>query len=384
LIAFEAFFFSARAKNFKNEAARTALAKTRRATAYLAVRRALFKMTFSRISPYNLRRIACACAVLLCLFTAARAQQEEPIETVNTNLVLLNIGVADHKGHAVTDLSQGDFAVYEDGVKQSISHFEPVTSPFSLVLLLDMSGSTLNFRNALQLSALRFIDALGPDDRVEVVSFNDKVETLQRFTSDRKKIGFAISVLAKGRGNTHLYKALDYSLGELTKEGKRRKAIVVLTDGLDTEMSNLDRESASQSKTNEEAIAAIKPEGAAALRSVLDAADKQGVTIYPLALPSADPKNLLPLTPQQAAIYSAARTRMQSLADRTGGRLHEIQHLEDMGRLYAEVAAEIRTLYSIAYQSSNARAHDGKWRSINIEVTRADTIARARPGYYAR
>ena len=342
-------------------------------------------MTFSTIFPNNLRKVVCASVVLLCLFAAARAQtQDEPVVTVDTNLILLNVGVADHKGQAVTDLTQGDFVVYEDGVKQSIVHFEPASAPFSLVLLLDMSGSTLNFRPTLKQSALRFIDALGPEDRVEVISFNDKIETLQRFTSDRKKIAFAITDLAKGRGNTYLYKALDYSLKELSKEGKRRKAVVVLTDGLDTDMSNSDRESASQAKTGEEAIAAVKPEGAAALRSVLDASDRQGVTIYPLALPSADPKNLLPLTPQQAAVYAAARARMQALADRTGGRLHEIHRLEEMGRLYAEVAAEMRTLYSIAYQSTNARAHDGKWRAINIEVSRADTIARSRPGYYAR
>jgi VWFA-related protein len=344
-------------------------------------------MTLSSNFPENLRKIVCAVAAALCLFpAAARAQQgqEEPVETVNTNLVILNVGVADRKGQAVTDLSQRDFVVYEDGVRQSIVNFEPAAAPFSLVLLLDMSGSTLNFRPTLKQSALRFIDALGPEDRVAVVSFNDRVETLQHFTTDRKKIAFAVTELAKGKGNTFLYKALDYSLQQLAKEGKRRKAIVVLTDGLDTELSGLDRETASQAKTSDEAVAAVKPEASAALRSVLDAADKQGVTIYPLALPSADPKNLLPLTPQQAAVYTSARARMQSLADRTGGRLHEIRRLEDMGRLYAEVAADMRTLYSIAYQSTNARAHDGKWRSINIEVSRADTIARSRPGYYAR
>jgi VWFA-related protein len=343
-------------------------------------------MIFSSTSPHNLRKIILACAALLCLSATAFAQQQEPDETirVESNLVQLNVGVADHKGHAITDLTQNDFTVYEDGVKQSIAHFEPVSSPFSLVLLLDVSGSTLDFRQSLKQSALRFIDALGPDDRVEVVAFNDRVETLQRFTADRKKIAFAIT-RAEGRGTTHLYRALDFSLKELEKEGKdkRRKAIVVLTDGLDTEMSDLDRRSASQAKTDDEAVALVKPEAADALRAVLDASDRQGVTIYPLALPSGDaPKS--PLTPQQAAIYSAARTRMQALADRTGGRLHEIHHLEEIGRFYAEVAADMRALYSIAYQSSNARAHDGKWRTINIEVSRADTIARSRPGYYAR
>ncbi|MBC7931908.1 MAG: VWA domain-containing protein [Rubrivivax sp.] len=345
-------------------------------------------MAFSNIFPDTLRKIVGVVVTLLCLFTPATAQtaqaQDDPIETVTTNLVVLNVGVADRKGMALTDLSGSDFAVYEDGVKQSISSFEPVSAPFSLVLLLDMSGSTLNFRPMLRQSALRFIDALGPDDRVEVIAFNDKVKTLQSFTADRGKIGFAISELAKGKGGTNLYPALKYSLERLAKEGKRRKAIIALTDGLDSDMRMLDGGATAQAATREEALATVKPDESAALRSVLDAADRLGVTVYPLALPSADPKKLLPFTPQQAAIYSAARTRMHTLADRTGGRLHEIRRLEDMGRLYAEVAAEMRTLYSIAYQSSNARTRDGKWRAINIEVTRAEAIARSRPGYFAR
>ena len=75
---------------------------------------------------------------------------------------------------------------------------------------------------------------------------------------------------------------------------------------------------------------------------------------------------------------------MQALADRTGGRLSEIRRLEDLGRLYAEVAADMRTLYSIAYQSASGRARDGRWRSVRIEVSRAEVIARTRPGYFAR
>ncbi len=106
-------------------------------------------MTFPNFFPHNLRKIAAV--ALLCLFgaVATKAQQEDPVEVVDTNLVVLNVGVADRKGEAMTDLSRSDFVVYEDGVKQSIVNFEPVSAPFSLVLLLDMSGSTLNFRQTL-------------------------------------------------------------------------------------------------------------------------------------------------------------------------------------------------------------------------------------------
>ena len=336
-----------------------------------------------------MRALAAALALCLCAAGAARTQQQQPqdddpVERVNTSLVLLNVGVADRKGRAVTDLSRGDFAVYEDGVKQTIVNFEPAASPFSLVLLLDMSGSTRNFRPTLKQSALRFLDALGPEDRVAVVSFNKQIKMLSGFTTDRRKTAFAITELAEGSGETNLYPALRYALKQLASEGKRRKAVVVLSDGIDTELSAHDRKATAAASTPEEAVATVKPDEAAPLRSVLDAADRQGVTVYPLALPSGDPKRLLPLTPQQAAVYAAARVRMNSLASRTGGRLHEINRLEDMGRLYAEVAADMRALYSIAYQSSNPRPRDGSWRAINVEVTRAELIARSRPGYYAR
>jgi VWFA-related protein len=342
-------------------------------------------MTFFKTFRVNSIKIVCALVALLCLpAAAARAQDgDDDVVPINSNLVILNVGVADQKGRVIPNLTQSDFNVYEDGVKQSVVSFEPSTAPFSLVLLLDMSGSTRNFRPTLKQSAIRFLDALGPDDRVEVVSFSNQVKTIQGFTSDRRKAAFAIEQ-ADGRGDTHLYKALRHALADLSKEGKRRKAIVVLTDGLDTDERKLDGSATAEAKTGDEAVATVKPDQSAALRSVLDLADRLGVTVYPLALPSADPTKLLPLTPQQAAIYSAARARMQTLADRTGGRLHEIRRLEDMGRLYAEVAAEMRTLYSLAYQSSNARARDGKWRAITVEVTRADAIARSRPGYYAR
>jgi VWFA-related protein len=283
----------------------------------------------------------------------------------------------------VTNLSRNDFVVYEDDVRQPIVNFEPATAPFSLVLLLDLSGSTLTFRSTLKQAALRFIDALGVDDRVSVIAFNAKVETLAKFTSDRKKIADAINY-AEGKGETHLYPALRYSLAELAREGQRRKAIVVLSDGLDTEMRNMDRTSAVNAKTNEEAIASIKPETSASLNEVLNAADRQGVTIYPLALPSGDPKRLAFPDPKQVAIYTSARTRFQVLADRTGGRLNVIRRLEDLGFLYAEVAADLRTLYSVGYQPSGPRARDGRWRKIRIEVARPELIARTRPGYYAR
>lgn len=346
--------------------------------------RALFSFSSGQRREPLVALLGLVCALLL-LPSAAVAQDQDPDDVlrVETNLVQLNVGVVDKQGRAILNLSRNDFVVYENDVRQTIQSFEPTTTPFSLVLLLDMSGSTLGFRQTLKTSALRFIDALAPEDRIAIVTFNDKVELLQKFTSDRRKIADAID-LAQGKGQTHFYEALRFSMRQLASEGKRRKGIVVLTDGLDTEMRKADREASSRANTNEAAIASIKPAASAPLNSVLNMADGLGVTVYPLALPSGDAK-LLPFPdPQQIAMYTAARARLQALADRTGGRLSEIRRLEDMGRLYAEVAAELRTLYSLTYQPSGERKRDGTWRAIRIEVTRPEMIARTKSGYYSR
>lgn len=341
----------------------------------------------SSFAPQTFRSLfvcmALALAGVFLTTEAAFAQDPDEVLKVNTALVQLNVGVVDRQGRPITNLSRNEFAVYEDEVLQPITNFEPTTAPFSLVLLLDMSGSTQSFRPTLKQSAFRFLDALSPNDRVALVTFNDKVKKLADFTTDLRKIAGAIES-ADGKGNTHFYKALEFALEMLTQEGQRRKAIVVLSDGLDTEMSNLDRASAANAHTGEEAIASVKPDASTSLNTVLRAADRQGVTIYPLALPSGDPRRIAYPLPTQVAIYNSARTRMQTLADRTGGRLNEIRRLEDMGRIYAEVAAELRTLYTLVYRPINTNTPPGRLRTIRLEVARPGLIARTRSGYYGR
>jgi len=314
---------------------------------------------------------------------AVQGQTVEDVIRVDTSLVQLNVGVADRQGKAITDLRRDDFTVYEDGVRQSVLSFASTTTPFSLALLLDMSGSTLSFRQNLKLAAWRFIDALAPDDRVAVITFSERTKLLTKFTADREKIAWAID-RAEGRGGTELYAALDYALQQLASEGKRRKAIIVLTDGLDTSMRNLDRAASINAQTDEEAVAAIKPEASRALSAVLYAADRQGVTIYPLALPSGDLIRLPIGSPQLTAIYTAARARLNALAERTGGHVSEIRQLQDLARTYAGVAADLRTLYTISYQPSGERPRDGRWRAIRVDIYRPELIARTRPGYYAQ
>jgi VWFA-related protein len=248
-------------------------------------------------------------------------------------------------------------------------------------MVLDMSGSTLSMRQVMKQSAFRFLDALAPEDRIAVVEFYDKVNLRNDFTTDRRTVINSINV-SNGRGKTQFYKAVDFALNKLANEGNRRKAIIVLSDGVDTALRDVDREALARLK-DEEVATAINPESNDVLRKVLNKADLLGATIYPLALPTGDPAKLADPTPRQIAMYKAARARLQSVADRSGGTLHAINRLEDMGTLYAQVAAEIRTLYTIEYQPINDK-HDGKWREIKIGTDNPNLIPRTRPGYFAR
>ena len=325
-------------------------------------------------------------ALVATLVTATMARAQDDVLTTDTALVQLNVGVVDNQGNAITNLSQNDFVIYEDGVKRPIIHFEPTDAPFSLVMLLDTSGSTITFRQQINQAALRFLDALAPNDRVAVIDFNGKGTKLQLpFSTDRSRIAYTIgTTLQAGKGETPLYDALKFSLKELThEEPRRRKAIVVLTDGLDTEVRNGDRAVLAKAAAADVG-SAIKAETNSQVVSVLNQADRQGVTIFPLALPSGDPKRLPIPDAGITAMYTAARSRLELLANRTGGRLHEIRRLDDLSKLYAQVAADLRTLYTLAYQPPNPSVHDGKWREIRVEVSRGDLVASTKPGYFAK
>lgn len=326
----------------------------------------------------------CRCLILLLLVltltSVCFAQDDDPIR-VDSSIVRVNVGVVDDRGRPITTLDRSSFTVYEDGVKQDISRFVAAPAPFSVVMMLDMSGSTRTFRQNIQMAASRFIDALAPDDRLAVVEFYSKVNLLNDFTTDRRTAFHSISV-ANGSGETDFYKGLLFSLDKLAGEKNRRKAIVVLTDGIDTEAQDADRKLLSNVK-DEQIPSAIKPEMNEVLRRILDRSDAQAVTIYPLALPTGDPARLADPTPRQIAMYTAARARLKLVADRSGGTLNSIRRLEDMATLYALVAADLRTLYTIEYQPSNDK-RDGKWREIKVEVNQADLIPRSRQGYFAK
>lgn len=159
--------------------------------------------------------------------------EQQDIETlkITTSLVTVPVIVTSREGNYIPDLSQEEFSVSENGVKQEVAFFATVSAPFHVVLMLDTSGSTREKIGLIRQAAIAFVDQLQSADRVKVISFDDQVRDLNEFTSDRAVLRNAINKTMPGKG-TKLYDAFEVALSSI-KHIKGRKAIVVFTDGVD-------------------------------------------------------------------------------------------------------------------------------------------------------
>jgi len=297
---------------------------------------------------------------------------------IDTQLVNLNVKAMDRSGKPLTTLLRDEFVVYEDGVKQEITYFDPVDAPINLVLLLDLSGSTSDKREVMLSAAKNFVDSLSPRDRVAVAAFTREYYVVSDFTTDRAAIKERLEKLRKVRGGTAFYDAMWTTLDLLSRINNSRKAIVVLTDGVDEQLIG---------------------DGVGSKRSfdtVLDRVAEEDVTIYPIYLDSELSevfKRLqdvnLPARARERIRERSLRPRetaqnqLEKLAEETAGSVFKAEDEKDLDGVYQRVAAELRLLYSLAYSPENA-SKDGKFRKINLEVKREGVVARTRRGYVAR
>jgi len=284
---------------------------------------------------------------------------------LDSRLVELSVKVADVSGRGVADLKKENFSIFEDGVKQSITFFEPVSAPITLVLMLDFSSSTKDKDELIKEAAYHFVDTIKPNDRLAVVAFTEKFKLVSDFTNDHAHLKKQIGKIKGGRG-TALYDAL-WRVSEMLAADKKsgRKAIVLMTDGVDESIEEPDM------------FPANHP-----YEQLLSRVTEQNASIYPIYLDTEEEEVKLGgfLTHKT---YQIARFRLSQLAEQTGGLGFRANELEDLANVYQQVADELRTIYSVGYNPSNPAA-DGKWRKIKVEVDREHTIARTRRGYFAK
>lgn len=161
------------------------------------------------------------------------AEPPEDIETLKTetDLVTVPIIATNRDGLYVTDLRQEEFKISEDGVPQEVAFFGKVAAPFHVVLMLDTSSSTKDHLRQIQNAAFTFVQQLQPVDRVKIIAFDDKVNDLNEFTSDREVLRTAINSARSGEG-TKVYDAVELAINTLRKI-RGRRAIVLFSDGMD-------------------------------------------------------------------------------------------------------------------------------------------------------
>ena len=272
---------------------------------------------------------------------------------VDTNLVSIPVSVLDHDGRYITDLRKEDFQIFEDGVEQQVPFFAPVEQPFTILFLLDMSGS-MGYRLADLASATNaFVKQLRPDDRLSVVLFADFPWVLLHTTrvSDLRE-----NIKLRQRTDQHgtmIYDAVDDAFKRM-KKISGRKALVLFSDGYGS--------------------------GNSSAKDNLRKAEEQDALIYTVqfnTLPSKPPRYL-----NQKEYFKEieeGNRYMKDLAQKSGGRYYLIDTLPDIEKTFGFVADELRRQYSLGYYPKNLKA--GQHRQIKVKMRLPNLVVLARDSY---
>jgi Ca-activated chloride channel homolog len=293
----------------------------------------------------------------LALTGGAQGPADRQVFRSGAALVAVNVTVSDGR-NLVRDLRPEDFAVYEDGVLQQIQFFQSSDVPLDLVLLLDTSSSMRDVMGVVHAAAAGFMNSLRDEDRGAIVTFGDNVRIAQSLTSDKAALEQAIRG-TKGHGSTALHNALYIALKEFAREARdsaqvRRQAFAVLSDGQDTaSMLSFD--------------------------DVMEEVRRSGVMIYTINLRS----EMVPVPRLQRA-FEQSSFGLRQLARESGGQAFTAEHVHDLRDIYAGIAEELSSQYSIGYVPSNGEA-DGSFRRLVVQVIGGgvNLKARTRTGYIA-
>ncbi len=278
-------------------------------------------------------------------------------------MVTIPAVVMDRYGRYIANLRKEDFRVYEDGVEQNVAYFGSIEKPFTVALLLDVSGSTQYQLAQIRDAANTFVNHLRPNDRLMAISFDGKINVLTEPRSVAMMRQEKLRIPAAIDG-TVLYDAVAYALKQMAGI-PGRKAIVLMSDGVD------------QSSV-------------ASLQSTVDDIAEDDVLIYTVQY------NTLPQLPQRLSAIKSEKARrkvqdrlmkgyalsepyMRALADKTGGRYYRADDLRDVGPAFEAITAELGVQYTLGYfPKQNANEAE---RSIRVKVRYPNLVVRARDSY---
>jgi Ca-activated chloride channel family protein len=277
---------------------------------------------------------------------------------IDTDLVNLDVTVIDQNNNPVFDLKKEDFSVFEDKIKQTIEGVSREEVPVSFGMVIDTSGSMRSKLQTVSDAALLLVKQMRQDDEAFVASFKAEAELVQDFTADGRELEDAISQLFTS-GGTALLDAIIATADYAHEKGKRRrKALVVISDGLEKNSSAKEKE----------VMEAIKE-------------DEVQVHLVGFIDEEMEEKGLF-----GRSSAKKAKDLLLRIADDSGGRAYFPKDINEIPAIAAQIAKDLRTQYVVSYYPTNDK-RDGTFRAIQVSVNQNSgrkLIARARRGYYAR
>jgi len=314
-------------------------------------------------------------ATLVAGLASVTAHGQEGVYKSGNRTVAVYATVTGPDGRLVPGLTQEAFAIDDNGKRQEITLFASAIQPITAVVLLDRSGSMrANFR-LVERAAARFVEALGPADRVRIGSFSNRIQLDPRdFTSDHGELLTILRSELQPEGPTPLWNAIYVGITALLRQQGRR-VILVFTDGIDSPIGG----------------------GASgnSLRDVMRRAEEEDVMVYAIGLapasggmgggqrgpsrpggPSGGPGRVRPVP-----LVNQPDPGLPKIAAATGGGYFELTSANDLAATFAHVADELHHQYVLGFTPSSL---DGKMHSLEVQVDGAGMKARARKSYLAR
>jgi len=294
---------------------------------------------------------------------AAGAQQ--PTFRAGSDAVRVFATVTDRDGKLVTNLTQDQFELRDDGKPQPITQFDNRPQPIRLIVMLDVSGSMEGNLPLLRAAGVQLFARLLPEDVARVGAFGHDVTISESFTHDPEALNRAMPERIAPDAPTPLWRAIDQALDAFAEVQDMREVILVLSDGKDTGSFSFREKPVSQAEA-------------------IDRARREDVMIYAVGMRSRGQRPMMPgIGPgglQGMLLADMPDPGLARVAEETGGGYTEIRFGQDLGAAFAAVADELHTQYLLAFAPPK---RDGKVHDINVKVAQGGAKARARKSYLA-
>jgi Ca-activated chloride channel family protein len=291
--------------------------------------------------------------------SSERAVPQDDVIRINTNMVTISASVLDRDGRFITDLQKEDFRIIENGVPQDIAYFAPVNRPFTILFLLDTSGSMTSRANELSKAVNSFVGQLREDDQLMVASFSNTFRVVRQATVIKQLSEEGTKFRLSTGGSTMLYDAVNDALKRM-KSFHGRKAIVLFSDGYDSGMS--------------------APFVTA--KDNLRKAEEQEALIYTVQFDTHPFIRMQQIASGKNEYESveAGSGYMRAIAQRTGGRHYQIETMSDLEKTFGTVADELRRQYSLGFYPKG-QLEVGQKRRLKVEMRVPNLVVRARDNF---